>query len=552
MRLNKPVTNVEFQVSDTQTIISTTDLKGNITYANPYFVEASGYSEEELIGAPQNILRHPDMPAAAFGDLWATIKSGQPWSGMVKNRRKNGDYYWVLANVTPVVENGQAIGYMSVRTKPSREQISAAAELYRKAAAGYKLTLRQGRVIRPGLLGHIIELARLSISARVGLTLSVLMVCVGVYGAAAWFPEMLMSAGFNTGLTALAALNAVTIAWLWYFLWRKILAPLKEAVTVSQRMAGGDMTARIDTDRTDEIGQLLRSLRQMNIVFRSIIGDVRESFEVMRAVTSEINIGNKDLSGRTDSQAAALEETAASMEELSATVQQNAERASKGNNLAAMALSTAEKGGEVMQQVVSTIGEISEASAKISEISGLINGIASQTNLLALNAAVEAARAGEAGRGFAVVATEVRDLAQRCASAAMEIKQLIDVSTTKVNAGTVLAHKAGETMQEIIESVNRVSSLIGDVSTSSTEQSDGIVQVNQAVTQMDSMTQENASLVEEAAKATSDLEANVRKFMQALDVFKLGHSAAGGAKPTASMSPRAHQLPAKARQRAAA
>ena len=143
MRLNTPVTNVEFEVSDTQTIISTTDLQGNITYANPYFVEVSGFTEDELMGAPQNILRHPDMPKAAFADMWKTIKTGKPWTGMIKNRRKNGDHYWVLANVTPVVENGKSVGYMSVRIKPTRQQVDAAAELYRKTAAGYPLTLRE-------------------------------------------------------------------------------------------------------------------------------------------------------------------------------------------------------------------------------------------------------------------------------------------------------------------------------------------------------------------------------------------------------------------------
>jgi aerotaxis receptor len=524
MRLNTPVTNIEFEVSDTQTIISTTDLKGNITYANPYFVEASGYSEEELIGAPQNILRHPDMPASAFADMWATIKSGMPWSGMVKNRRKNGDYYWVLANVTPVVENGSPIGYMSVRTKPTRDQVRAAAELYRKAANGYPLTLRQGRVIRPGLLGKIIETMRLSMSAKIGLILSFLLVSIGGYALVLWSPELRAKAGFEYGLGTAVALNVIAIGWLWYFMSQMILAPLKQVIRISQRMSGGDMTAQIETTRTDEMGQMLRALRQMNIVFRSILGDVRDSFVEMREATREISSGNRDLSARTDSQAAALEQTAASMEELASTVQQNADRATEGNQVVNAALDTAQKGGVVMQQMVATIGEISESSGKISEIVGLINGIAAQTNLLALNAAVEAARAGEAGRGFAVVAAEVRDLAQRCSTAAMEIRQLINASTEKVSAGTVLARDAGQTMQDIIEAVNRVNGIMNDVSSASVEQSGGIGQVNEAVTQMDGVTQQNASLVEEAAKAASNLEESVRKFMQALNVFKLHQS----------------------------
>lgn len=525
MRLNTPVTDVEYEVSDTKTIISTTDLQGNITYANPYFVEASGFSEQELLGAPQNILRHPDMPRAAFADLWASIKSGLPWTAMVKNRRKNGDYYWVLANVSPVMENGACVGYMSVRIKPTRDQIATANALYQRAAKGYRLSLRQGRVVRPGFVGKILELARLSMSAKVGAVQSFLIASMGAIGLAVWLSGANNSGGLNHWLAGLAVTDIVVNAGFWYFLSSKILAPLKRAVTVSQAMAGGDMTASVDTERTDEMGQLLRALRQMGVVFRSIIGDVLDSFEQMQSMTREISHGNTDLSGRTDSQAAALEETAASMEQLAGTVQQNAERATQGNDLASTALATAEKGGKVMQQVVSTIVEISDSSSKISDIVGIINGIASQTNLLALNAAVEAARAGDAGRGFAVVATEVRELAQRSAAAAAEIKQLIDISTSKVSAGTVLAKDAGETMQDIIAAVNRVTAIIREVSAASAEQSSGLGQVNQAITQMDGVTQQNAALVDQARKATDGLDENVRKFKQALNVFKLKREA---------------------------
>ena len=521
MRLNTPVNDVEHQLSDKQTIVSATDLKGNITYANPYFVEVSGYTKEELIGAPQNILRHPDMPAAAFADLWATIKSGMPWTGMVKNRRKNGDYYWVLAHVTPVVEDGKPVGYMSVRTKPSREQVAVAAALYRDAAKGRKLVLRQGRVIRSEWLDRILSIARVSLGLRIGLTMSFLLVVTGILGWTAWSSQGLASAGLNIWFGALSAVAMAVIALFWRFLASSIAGPLRQAVTATQAMAGGDMTSTIETDRTDDMAQLLRALRQMNINLHSIIGDVRNNFEQMQSAARELSVGNTDLSGRTDSQAAALEQTAASMEELSATVKQNADRTMASNGVAAAALATAEKGGAVMQQVVATIAEISESSAKISDIVGIIDGIASQTNLLALNAAVEAARAGEAGRGFAVVATEVRDLAQRSAAAAMEIKTLIAGSVEKVKAGTVLANQAGATMKEIIEAVNGVTAIMEQISSSSVEQSGGIGQVNDAVTQMDEVTQQNAALVEQAARATSGLEEQARTLMEALAVFKL-------------------------------
>jgi methyl-accepting chemotaxis protein len=244
------------------------------------------------------------------------------------------------------------------------------------------------------------------------------------------------------------------------------------------------------------------------------------------AATRQLASGNVDLSSRTDSQAAALEETAASMEELTSAVKQNADHSRQGDEVAANAVTTAQKGGAIVDKVVTTIADISESSSKIADIVGIINGIASQTNLLALNAAVEAARAGEAGRGFAVVATEVRSLAQRSAAAATEIRQLIEASVEKVNAGTNLANDAGVVMQEVLEAVNQVTGLLNEISSASVEQSSGIGQVNDAITHMDQVTQQNAELVERAATATGGLLEQGQKLMQALTIFKLkGHHA---------------------------
>ncbi|HWK95809.1 MAG TPA: methyl-accepting chemotaxis protein [Pseudolabrys sp.] len=521
MRLNTPVSNTEHALQDGKTIVSTTDLKGRITYANPYFIEVSGFTKEELIGAPHNILRHPDMPAAAFADLWATVKTGKPWTGMVKNRCKNGDYYWVFANVTPVVENGQPVGYVSVRTKPSRAQVEAADALYKQTAAGVPLKLRQGEVMSGGFLGAVARAMRLSLRGRIAVTMSLILIALAAFGWTAWSSDDLARAGLNGWGAGFAGAVALATASFWRYLDRNVVAPVQQALKVALCMAGGDMTANIETTLTNDAGQLLRALRQMNINLHSIIGDVRNNFEAMQRATHEIVEGNVDLSGRSDSQAAALEQTAASMEQLASTVQSNAQRSTQGNQVAAAALAIAEKGGTVVQQVVDTIGEISESSSKIFDIVDIINGIASQTNLLALNAAVEAARAGEAGRGFAVVATEVRSLAQRSATAASEIKQLIEVSSAKVNAGTTLAHQAGDTMKDIIRSVNSVTAIMSEVSAASMEQSTGIGEVNQAVTQMDEVTQKNAELVELSARATAGLDDSARTLMEALAIFKL-------------------------------
>jgi len=521
MRLNTPVVDVEFPLAEGKTIVSTTDLHGNITYANTYFIDVSGYTEEELIGQPQNILRHPDMPATAFKDLWDTIKSGLPWRGLVKNRRKSGEYYWVMANVTPVIENGKAVGYMSVRTKPSRAQTDLATKLYaQERAKPGSVKLRQGEPVTSSLFDFSF-LQRYSMLTRTRVIMAMLLASIGVIGSAVAMQGLPWWAAGATGFSFFLAASV------WFYLERNILGPIRQVLHTAQCMAGGDLTSAIATPRTDEIGQLMRAMAQLNTNLHSIVGDIRFNFQDMLAATGQIATGNRDLSARTDSQAAALEETAASMEELTSAVKQNADNSRHGDQYATEALQTANKGNEIVGKVVQTIAEISESSSKISDIVGIINGIAYQTNLLALNAAVEAARAGEAGRGFAVVATEVRSLAQRSATAANDIRHLIEASVSKVNAGTVFANDAGKAMQEILGAVNQMTSLMTDIASASNEQSTGISQVNDAVTQMDEVTQQNAAQVEQAAAATEGLEQKGNKLMQALEVFKLGRQGAG-------------------------
>ncbi len=523
MRINTPVTHIEYQLSDTQSIVSTTDLQGNITYANPYFIEVSGYAEEELIGAPQNILRHPDMPVEAFADLWATVKRGLTWTGMVKNRCANGDFYWVMANVTPVLENGQPVGYMSVRIKPSREQINEATTLYKMMREGNPkhFTITQGVVVKTGMVAQLLALKNVSLGQRLSWNFGFLTCVLLVLAVTNLFFDDGIAATGRLWLGALSAAAAGSALYFWYALYSGLVAPLKQALRVSQIMAGGDLTQEIQTARTDDVGQLLRSLRQLRINLHSIVRDVRSNVEQIDISTREIAAGNMDLSGRTESQAAALEETASSMEELASTVQQNSGNALQANSMAGAASLVAGKGGDIVSQVVTTMSTISASSKKIVDIISMIEGIAFQTNILALNAAVEAARAGEQGRGFAVVATEVRSLAQRSAAAAKEIKHLIDVSVENIDAGTLLAEHAGSTMQEIIASVGSVSSIMNEIAMASREQSSGIGQVNDAVTQMDEVTQRNAALVEQAAAAAGSLQEQTVKVVQALTIFKL-------------------------------
>jgi methyl-accepting chemotaxis protein-1 (serine sensor receptor) len=320
-----------------------------------------------------------------------------------------------------------------------------------------------------------------------------------------------------SGMLFAVLLGIVICVWLM----RAIARPLAEAVGIAKAVAAGDLTRRIEVKTADETGQLLQALKEMNESLMRIVSEVRGGTETIATASRQIAAGNLDLSSRTETQASSLEETASSMEELTSTVKQNAESAYQANQLAASASEVAVKGGAVVSQVVNTMGSINESAKKIVDIISVIDSIAFQTNILALNAAVEAARAGEQGKGFAVVATEVRQLAQRSAAAAKEIKLLIDDSVEKVDTGARLVDEAGATMQEIVESVTRVSHIMSEISVASKEQTDGIQQVNQAINQMDEVTQQNAALVEEAAAAASSLQDQAVSLSHVVSIFKV-------------------------------
>jgi methyl-accepting chemotaxis protein len=322
---------------------------------------------------------------------------------------------------------------------------------------------------------------------------------------------------------------------------RSILQPLARAVSLARTVAAGDLTSQIDVTSTDETGQLLHALKDMNNSLHKIVGEVRHSTDSIATASGEIASGNLDLSSRTEQQASALEETASSMEELTSTVRQNADNAKQASELAVSASTVAVRGGEVVAQVVGTMSAINDSSKKIVDIISVIDGIAFQTNILALNAAVEAARAGEQGRGFAVVAAEVRNLAQRSAAAAKEIKSLIGDSVDKVDTGTKLVEQAGNTMNDVVTSIKRVSDIVSEIAVASNEQSAGIEQVNQAITQMEQTTQQNAALVEQASAATESLQDQSKGLSGLVSTFKLGAGHDSQQRPQAPARPAAKQ-----------
>ncbi|WP_020653117.1 methyl-accepting chemotaxis protein [Massilia niastensis] len=523
MRNNQPVTGIEYLLKEGQSIVSKTDVKGRITYVNPSFVEVSGFSEAELLGKAHNLVRHPDMPPEAFADLWDTLKKGEPWTGLVKNRRKNGDFYWVVANVVPVKQGGEITGYMSVRTAPTREQVRAAAELYRRIRAGEAkgLVLARGKAVRGGWRLRLAGLRELPLTRRLGVMMGAQAALLGGLGLTA----------ASTVWQVLAALGAAGTLVAWAELHRTIARPLADATASVHALAGGDLAHPCAVRGGGEIGRLQLALRQLNVNLKAIVGDVRSNVDSIEYAARDIAAGNADLASRTEAQAASLEQTASSLGQIAAAASRNTDSAERADTLVIAASTVAGRGGDAVERVGSTMGQISASATRIVDIIGLIDGIAFQTNILALNAAVEAARAGEQGRGFAVVAGEVRSLAQRSATAAREIKVLIDASVGQVGEGSALVVDAGQTMREVVASVRDAAAIMGKITGASREQGQSIAQVNDAMAQLDAITRQNAALVEEAAAASGNVADEAARLVQALSVFKF-HDGQGGRRPS--------------------
>ena len=553
MRSNLPVTSVEYVLKDTEMVVSKTDLHGNITYVNQDFIDISGYTEAELIGQPQNIVRHPDMPVEAFADFWRTLKAGKAWTGLVKNRCKNGDHYWVEANAAPIIGNGKVVGYASIRTRPSREQVQAAESAYRAVNAGDKgLEIQEGQAVRRSLPQRLGIFRTYSLKAMLAISFLTMAVMFGLIGVLAWLATTDANQHITNWLVAIAVLGVPMAALYAVLSYRSAVKPLETARQDIERMSAGDLTGRIVAGGANELVDLMQSLRVLQINIKLLVGQIKQSTGLVGLGAREIATGNADLSARTESQASSLEETASSMEELTSTVKQNAESAHHASKLVLSTADIAANGGEIVGQVIATMGSIKESSRKIADIIGVIDGIAFQTNILALNAAVEAARAGEQGRGFAVVASEVRNLAQRSASAAKEIKTLIGDSVEQVEAGRKLVDEAGEAMDDIVTSVQLVADIIGGTASASQEQSAGIEQVNQAVGQMDEITQQNAALVEQAAAAAESLQEQAAKLTELVSVFKLVQGRPTMPSADHGVRAKARAMPAAARQGKAA
>jgi aerotaxis receptor len=507
----------EHLIGEDTILVLVGDKKSNFVYANPAYLEACGYCWEELKGTATTNMVHSDTPKHVFRDMSATISAKQPWSGIIKNRRKDGGHCWLRLNIMPIWHQGRFAGSLMVHSGASRQEVASIEPLYRRMRDGdTRLTMHCGRVIRITPWGRSLEVLRMfGLNAHIwGAFSAVSLVAVAcglalVSGIA--IPWWAVFAAFMVSTAAAAA-----------YLTRAIVKPLRDATQLANQIAACDLSSRVSSSsRSDEIGGLMRALTQMTMNMRATVSDVRESAGRMQEMASEIAGGAVALSTHTEAQASSLEQTAASMEEMTSTVQQSADAAREACSVASSAVLAAESGGKNVGQVVLTMDAITQSSKKIGDIIGVIDSIAFQTNILALNAAVEAARAGEQGRGFAVVAAEVRTLAQRSAQAANEVRSLVKDSMDKVESGAKLVNVAGRSMEDIVSQINRVTELITAMAGASLEQSTGIGQINQSVAHLDQMTQQNAALVEESTAAVESMAEQVTGLVASVSVFKL-------------------------------
>ncbi|MGG5835542.1 MULTISPECIES: methyl-accepting chemotaxis protein [Enterobacteriaceae] len=499
------VTQNEYPLNDDTTLMSTTDLHSHMTHTNDTFVQVSGYQLHELLGQPHNLVRHPDMPKAAFADMWYTLKQGEPWSGIVKNRRKNGDHYWVRANAVPMVRGGEVTGYMSIRTRATREEIAAVEPLYKALNEGRcSKRIDKGLVVRKGWLG---KLPAMPLRWRVR--------CV-MAGLFAVLAATLVAS--HAGVLALAASALVIMVGTMVFE-QQIVRPVENVARQALKVATGERNSVEHLNRSDELGLTLRAVGQLGLMCRWLINDVSSQVVSVRDGSDRLAKGNDDLNDRTRQTVANVQQTVTTMNQMAASVQSNSETAAAADKLSMAASGAATQGGNAMQTVVKTMDEIADSTQRIGSITKLINDIAFQTNILALNAAVEAARAGEQGKGFAVVAGEVRHLASRSANAANDIRKLIDASANKVQSGADQVHAAGRTMDDIVTQVQNVTSLIAQISHSTSEQATGLNDLTRAVAELDGITQKNADLVEESARVSAMVKHRAGRLEDAVTVL---------------------------------
>ena len=514
MRDNGYVSQREFPLSEGDTLLSTTDLKGRITYANDSFIHCSGFEREELYGKAHNLVRHPDMPEGAFADMWRTVQQGHPWTALVKNRRKDGDHYWVRANASPIRRDGEVVGYLSVRTRPDIAEVEQHERIYQRLRNGdTRLGLQRGHVVRHGWWQLASRWKFVPLAARMRL---------GVLGLWLMGSAQVLTQQGGAGAGLAAAVWTLTMLLVVWWLRVAVHRPMAQLLTEARAVASGQKARSLFSGRADEIGCLMRSIEQAGLNLVSLVSDIQGKSVRVSEGAQDLQQGNEELARRTSDAAASLEETAAATEQLATTIQANSETAQEAADLASHAVTAAARSADMVAQARANMAGIAHASQRVADITALIDGIAFQTNILALNAAVEAARAGEHGKGFAVVAAEVRALSIRSADAAKEIKQLIEASASQVDAGARAVSGAGDAMSDAVGTVERLASMMASIRVASSEQAGGVAQINVALNRLEQMTQENAAQVQHNAGLSRALSEQAQRLDEAASVFRQG------------------------------
>ena len=538
MRNNQPVTQREVDYSPNIRIISTTDLQGNITFINKDFVQISGFSEMELIGSPHNIVRHPDMPPAAYEDLWQTVKSGNTWRALVKNRCKNGDHYWVDAYVMPIVQNGKTIGYQSVRSKPSREQIAEAESLYAKMRDDASLKIPHNRSWKDWSIS-----SKVGVVGGIAVLTSVILLLTQI---ANYFQTGVQPNALFSGLLLLNLFAAIGVL---IFMQLGISHPLRDCARYMTNIANGDLTDQLPKSNADETGQLLLATRMLQSRLLAIFGRVGEASTTLYASAEQLAAASENTLASMYAQQGETTQVATAMQEMSATVREVANNTDSAARDAQSALEVTSSGLVVATQAKNVIGTLASEvkrtgevvanvathSQQISTITDVISSIAEQTNLLALNAAIEAARAGEQGRGFAVVADEVRSLAGRTQQATGEIRSMIEKLSLEVtHAVEVMQHSrdmANEATEEIAHteealrriagSVNHLNGMNGQIATAAEQQSAVANEMSQNLENIDNLTRKSRVDAEQVASSSKYLTSLARNLQNAANQFKL-------------------------------